>query len=595
MRKVWLVFKQDCKNIFTNGITFIMIMLLLIIPAIFACFIIKASWLPIDSSKNVKVVLVNEDKGGTVNNEAVNIGNKIEELVKQDLKIKWEILPYDEALRGLLVGEFYGMLVIPSGFTEGIVTFMTDTSIPPKIDYLMNIRENVFIPTFTETSNTKLQVYVAQGITSAINEAVKSIMGKLDIEVAMDNTQIRGAVEALLDLDDKREFYVDRLKEYRQLVGSVMVSLSNLRDELPDLNQNIEKVEELSKTVTRSMDIISEMESVEIDDSVLAQAERTKELVLEFQELITYIKQEIPKLQSMIEESDEMTSIVYSTFTKADNAVADITKDLHGLEYKLGFLAEDNDINKLVYILENDPQLVKECIVAPAVLERKDINMFSSYSSALAPFNITVAMWIGTTFLVTVLSTKFQRSESKEKNISKENTNDIPILQEYFGKGLFFVTLSCIQDIITIISVKQILGIYISDLGLLFCIGIIGSIAFTAIIYTLVSVFGNIGKVINYILSILQLFLLGGVFPTQLIPPLFQHINSVLPFIYVIGSLREVQLGIITNNLWRSSLTLLGFIIWSVLVGMVGKVFLAPCIEKAKLMVRASGLGRQDY
>lgn len=598
MRKVWLVFKRDFKNIFANGITFIMIVFLLIVPAVFACFIIKASWLPINSSKNVKVALVNKDIGGIVNNTAVNLGNKIEELLKQDTKINWKFLSYDEAIRGVLVGEFYGMLVIPPEFTEGIATFTTDAPIPPKIDYVMNIRENVFIPTFTETSSTKLQVYVGHGITAAINEAVRTLVGELNIDCTLDNARIKNVVEALLDLDSNKDFYVDRLREYRELAGSVMVALSNLREELPNLNQNVEQAEELSEKVTRSMAIIDEIEANEVDtagDSVLLQAEKTEKLILEFQQLVSYIKERIPSLQSMVEESDEMVIQVYSTFSDVDSAITDITRDLHGLEYKLGFLAGENDMGKLVYILENDPQLVKESIEAPAILERKDINMFSDYGSALAPFNITVAMWIGTTFLVTMLSTRFQIAESKEKSDSQEAFNNLSILQVYFGKGLFFIILSCIQDIIAIVSVKQILGIYISDLILFFCIGIIGSIAFTAIIYTLVSVLGNFGKVITYMLSVLQLFLLGGVFPTQLIPPLFQRINRVLPFIYVIGSLREVQLGIITGNLLKSSLMLLSFTIWSILCGIVGELFLVPYIEKARLMVKASCLGRQDY
>lgn len=598
MHKVWLVFKQDFKNIFTNGITFIMIILLLIIPAIFAGFTIKANGMPINSSSNVKVALVNKDIGGIVNNTVVNVGDKITRLIKQDTKIDWQITSYDDALRGLLVGKFYGMLVIPPEFTEGIATLTTDTPVLPKISYIMNNKESVFTPTFTETSSTKLQIYVVHGITYAINEATRSVLGKLDIDFTINSTELKGTVNAFLDLDEKREFYIERLKEYRELVGGVMISLSNLRDELPDLNQNIDRIESLGAKAERFIAIVDEMEKAYAETtnkSLLLQIDKTKELISEIQELTTYIKEETPQLQDMIKDSDEMVTQAYGTFNKVDSSIMDITRDLHGLEYKLGFLAENNDINKLIYIVENDPQLLKEYIAAPVLLERQDIKTLPNYSSDLAPFNITIAMWAGTVLLVTMLSTKFQVPQSKEENTSQEQINDISVLQEYFGKGLFFIVLSCIQDIIAVIAIKQVLGIYIANLGLFFGLAIIGSITFTAIIYTLVSVLGNVGKVIIYLLSILQFFFLGGVFPTQIAPPVFQHINNVLPFIYVIGSLREVQIGIITSNLLKSSVILLSFTIWAILCGMIGRAFLWPGIEKLRLIVRASHLVKQDY
>ena len=59
------------------------------------------------------------------------------------------------------------------------------------------------------------------------------------------------------------------------------------------------------------------------------------------------------------------------------------------------------------------------------------------------------------------------------------------------------------------------------------------------IVYTLVSVFGNIGKAMAIVLLVLQVAASGGTFPIQVTPPFFQAINPFLPFTYAISMERE--------------------------------------------------------
>ena len=70
------------------------------------------------------------------------------------------------------------------------------------------------------------------------------------------------------------------------------------------------------------------------------------------------------------------------------------------------------------------------------------------------------------------------------------------------------------------------------------------SIVFTAIVYSLVSIFGNVGKAIGVILLVIQVAASGGTFPIQVTPPFFQYVNPFLPFTYAISALRETVGGI---------------------------------------------------
>ncbi len=75
--------------------------------------------------------------------------------------------------------------------------------------------------------------------------------------------------------------------------------------------------------------------------------------------------------------------------------------------------------------------------------------------------------------------------------------------------------------------------------------GLIISAIFMLIVYTLVSVFGNVGKAMAIVLLVLQLAGSGGTFPIQVTPPFFQAIPPFLPFTYAISMMREAVGGIL--------------------------------------------------
>ncbi len=65
------------------------------------------------------------------------------------------------------------------------------------------------------------------------------------------------------------------------------------------------------------------------------------------------------------------------------------------------------------------------------------------------------------------------------------------------------------------------------------------SMVFNFIVYSLVSVFGNVGKAIAIVLLVVQIGSSGGTFPIQVTPTFFQRINPIMPFTYAIGATRK--------------------------------------------------------
>ncbi len=127
---------------------------------------------------------------------------------------------------------------------------------------------------------------------------------------------------------------------------------------------------------------------------------------------------------------------------------------------------------------------------------------------------------------------------------------------------------------------------------LLFVGGILfTSVVFTFIIYSLVSVFGNVGKVVSIILLVLQVAGSGGTFPIQLTPKFFQIIYPFLPFTYAISFARESIGGVVQSVLSRDIVILSTYIIVAILVSVFLKKPLNRLMSGFSDKFKESGLG----
>ncbi|CAM5252749.1 Phage infection protein OS=Lysinibacillus sphaericus OX=1421 GN=LS41612_08380 PE=4 SV=1 [Lysinibacillus sphaericus] len=107
-------------------------------------------------------------------------------------------------------------------------------------------------------------------------------------------------------------------------------------------------------------------------------------------------------------------------------------------------------------------------------------------------------------------------------------------------------------------------------------------------VYTLVSVFGNVGEALAIVMLVLQIAGSGGTYPVELLPTFFQVINPFLPFTYAIGMMREAVGGIIWSKIWIDLTFLLSFWLVFLLFGLFLKKLLGEKMEL--LMNKTRGL-----
>ena len=208
---------------------------------------------------------------------------------------------------------------------------------------------------------------------------------------------------------------------------------------------------------------------------------------------------------------------------------------------KLRKLDADKQLNEVIELLKNNAVSESEFIANPINIKENKVFPIPNYGSGMSPFFTTLSLWVGALLLVSLISVEVKKIEGVELN-----TSDI-----YFGRYLTFMTIALFQALIVSLGDIFILKTYVVDKVPFVLMSLFISIVFSIIIYSLVSIFGNVGKAMGVILLVLQISASGGTFPIQVTPTFFQRLNPFLPFTYAIGGMRETVGGILKSVLFK--------------------------------------------
>lgn len=225
---------------------------------------------------------------------------------------------------------------------------------------------------------------------------------------------------------------------------------------------------------------------------------------------------------------------VKAELPEAQHKIAEIAGKIRAFE-------KDNNLAEIISLLRHDAQKESAFFAAPVVLKENKLYPIPNYGSAMSPFFTTLSLWVGAVLLVSVMSV-----DVAEPGLSYRSS------QIYFGRYLTLGTLAVLQSVCVTLGDIYILDAYVARPGWFILFGMLLSAVFMLIVYTLVSVFGNVGKALAIVMLVLQLGGAGGTFPIQMAPPFFQQIHPYLPFTYAISMMREAVGGILWDVVQRA-------------------------------------------
>ena len=459
-----------------------------------------------------------------------------------------------------------------------------DTSKSALSDFMPTLKNDLLL---IQTIADELNTYVSQ-IEEAIlsgSDKAPELIENLITKVESTQSLVQSFVKVL---ESFNKFPAGRFDDLISQLQGVNGELDKAKDFLQQLHDttvnggepnltvlnNIKTL--LSSVSSTASSIYNRFDSAIVPslNNVIDQAYSTATNVLQ---VLKEAEAKLPDVASLLNTAYEgadkgIDAIEYinSKLPEAENKVREVTA-------KLGDINESQSLQEVLTLLQEAVTERQNFMSSPVDLVEETIFPMHNYGTAMTPFYSVLAQWVGMTLLISMLSVH-AKGEYRPS-------------EEYFGKFLLFATIALVQGLIIALGDLYLLNIYCVNPGL-FIVGILfTSITFTFIVYSLVSVFGNVGKVVSIILLVLQVAGSGGTFPIQLTPKFFQIINPFLPFTYAISFARESIGGVVENVLAKDIIIMCIYSVGAVLISLFLKKPINKLLQGFAEKFEESGLG----
>ena len=539
------IMKKDFKSTYTNPIVILLLIAVIILPSLYGLVNIYACWNPYENTDHVQFAIANDDKGATYDDYTIKAGNDLVIMLKNNTDFDWVFVTSDELRQGVHDGKYYAGMVVPANFSESIVSITTDDPHSATLEYYVNEKYPVAAK-LSDAAAKAVYNNINAEIVTFINLAAYDKLGDLQSGLASGASQMSSGASLLSSGASQVSSGASQVSDGAEQLSSGAQQLSDGADQLADgasqvaegtqqaydkvntYNTGIHEATSTVKNYSSSATINDLMDRIDsTSDNVTGKVGQLNNGAGQVANGSASLAQNTGKLKTGVNELSEGTlSLAAGAELLANSAASALLTASSSLSVAANSLSDVTGLNETQ---------VGDYIYAPVKLDQHKEFDSNSYGSQVAPFYIVLSMWVGAlinTVLLktgTSIGTKYRPQEM------------------YFGKLLIFNIIAFLQTTVTLIGSFG-LGIDIQNPILFIISCYFVSIIFMVIIYSLISLFGDVGKGIAIILLVFQISGTGGIYPVEIMHKIFGIMSPYLPMTHAITLVRESQLGLIWNN-----------------------------------------------
>lgn len=638
------------------GILIISVIAVTLIPMLYSSIYLSAFWDVYGKLDNVPVAFVSMDKPIVKDNKKYNIGQDLQDNLKDNKKVQWNFVNYDDAKSGVEGNKYYAMIVIPEDFSKKIADSKDGVFNKPEIIYEANKGRNYIFSQISEKVATSIKSEIAENIQEETSKAlvdnlydikkslgdasdganklqdgtqqlydgskdlsnglIKASNGSGELQkglkdAAKGESQVYNGINSLsIGLNQLKEGLVQKNDKVDQLVAGakgVSDGASSIYSKASDANiklsQNLNSaatgIKDVSSYIntsdalvasvletyktTGNLDVATLMKAQAILDGVKSKdissniayplsqsanslqplvdglgtlkggakqvADGTSELVKGIEasqiQAAAGVDQLIAGTSSLKEGSGQIlqglntatdkTGELSSGLSQLSNGANTLNSGLNDAnegskELKNGLNSGYTDMtNNLKFTSDNMANFVKE----PVVLNENTINNVEYYGEGLAPYFVSLSLWLGAMFINLLLSLvkKFDLIKGKFFN-------------SFLGKFVLGTVIAVVQALLVSIVLTKGLNIHTVSMTTFFITNMFISVVYFSVMYGASHAIGIVATPIMFIIFLLQLASSGGTFPIETAPTFFKIINEYIPMTYAVSILRMVTSGI---------------------------------------------------
>ena len=177
-RRVNMV-RAEWQHLCKNKILLLSMAVISFIPIMYSGFFLGSIWDPYGQVKNLPVAFVNEDKGAQLNGQTLNIGQSVEQKLKNNHDLGWEFVNKQQADDGVNSGHFYAVVTVPTDFSAKAASITAAQPQQAVIRYTTTPAKNYIGSLVSNQAAEKVKTSVAEQITQAYAKGVLENVGKL--------------------------------------------------------------------------------------------------------------------------------------------------------------------------------------------------------------------------------------------------------------------------------------------------------------------------------------------------------------------------------------------------------------------------------
>lgn len=386
-----------------------------------------------------------------------------------------------------------------------------------------------------------------------------------------NNDEEAPAEDNVNNLEEEKEniqAVIDEIQAMDETLGKIQSESKEIHQFVEDVEKDVKEKIDFDGIPTDKVDELVTVYTDEIVPTLTEEIKNAKGTLQEAKGMVVDIKDAIPEVKRLLNNTNDHLGEGQELLTDVLNEYPYVNDKVKETADKIRDLEDETDLNEIIEILKNDPESEKGFFSEPVKLHKNEIFPIKNYGTGMTPFYTVLAFWVGGLLLISLLTTDI----TDDPNIKPRHM--------YFGRLFTFLTIGFFQAIIAILGNLFILKVEVSSILAFIGFGLIVGAVFMTIIYTVVSIFGDVGKAMIIILLVLQIAGSGGTYPVVLLPKFFQMINPLLPFTYAVDLMREAVGGIVTKRVIRDLVVLLGFGSAFVLIGTFLKAPLNKLMSK---------------
>ena len=338
MKQIFEIFKSDIKEIFRKVSTWIVILGLIFLPSMYAWPNILASWDPYSHTNNIKVAVISEDEGATVEGKNINLGENLITNLKGNKNLNWQFVSSkQQAEDGVKIGDYYASIVIPKSFSSDITSITRGELKKATIEYTVNEKINAISPKITNSGASALANNIAKNFVEVANGVIFEKLHDAGIKLEENLPTIEQVKGKINHLNDNFTNYENSLNELIGKVDRGYNVLNTIQGTLPEIDRAATNSIMLANKTSVTIKNIENFNEI-----MLKNINTQLDKVIEISGEVVKVAELIQKKPTNPEETKAKMKALDSRFEAAEKRL-DIAKDI--FEY-LNSLSDQNLFQK---------------------------------------------------------------------------------------------------------------------------------------------------------------------------------------------------------------------------------------------------------